>query len=235
MATESGCMAENAYACCGSTEEQSETSTEEQPATDTEQSEASAGQSAADQTERWLGDTDGLDATLPADVQAALGRFFGTEPVETLGECAARFQEHFGGGATVEDLCSTDEETGHRATVGDETHHFRCFYDAVILAALEERPVDIRTESPDGTVIDARALGGEALEVEPVDAVFSFGLDDSGVEGEPTLEDGYAAICPYVKAFPNREAYQEWANTASAPTVGLPLAGATEFASALID
>lgn len=228
-------MAENACACCGSTEEQSETGTEEQPATDTEQSEASAEHSAADETDRWLGDADGLDATLPSDVQAALGRFFGTEPVESLEECAARFREYFDGGATVEDLCSTDEETGHRATVDGETHHFRCFYDAVILAALEEQPVDIRTVSPDGAVIEARALGGEDLEVEPVDAVFSFGLDPGVVDGgEPTLEAGYATICPYVKAFPNREAYQEWANSTSAPTVGVPLAGATGFASALI-
>jgi alkylmercury lyase len=228
-------MAENACACCGSTDEQSETSTDEQSGASAEKQSASPEQSATGEAERWLGDADGLDAILPADLQAALGRFFGTEPIETLGECAARFQGHFEGGVTVEDLCSTDEETGHRATVGDETHHFLCFYDAVILAALEERPVDIRTESPDGTVIEARALGGEGLQVEPADAVFSFGLDDSGVEGEPTLEDGYAAICPYVKAFPSREAYQEWASAASAPTVGLPLAGATEFASALID
>jgi len=212
-------MAENECACCGSTEEQS----------------ASTEQSETDETERWIGDADGLDATLPADIQAELGRFFGTEPVETLAEVADQFQEHFGGGVAVDDLCSTDEETGHWATVDGETRHFLCFYDAVILAALEEQPVDIRTESPDGAVIEARALGGEDLQVEPVDAVFSFGLNDSGVEGEATLEDGYAAICPYVKAFPSRGAYQEWANTASAPTVGMSLAGATGFASALIE
>lgn len=61
-------MAENACACCGSTEEQ--------PATDTEQSDTSGERSATGETGRWIGDADGLDATLPADVQAALGQFF---------------------------------------------------------------------------------------------------------------------------------------------------------------
>lgn len=184
-------------------------------------------------SDRWLGDA-GLDGTLPEDLQVAFGEFFGTGRVETLDECADRFRELLGGDVAVDDLCSTTEETGHRARVDGETYHFRCFYDAVLLAALRNRPVDIRTESPDGTVIEARARGEEGVQVTPGDAVFSVGLDDSSGKGEPTLEDGYAAICPYVKAFPSREAYHEWARTTRAPTVGLPFAGATEFATALL-
>ncbi|AUX07828.1 alkylmercury lyase [Halalkaliarchaeum desulfuricum] len=112
-----------------------------------------------------------------------------------------------------------------------------CFYDAVILAALSDREVDIRTESPDGTVIEARAVGSDQLTVTPGGAVFSFGIDE-GVnpppDGGPTLEQGYAAICPYVKAFPSREAYRRWAETVPAATVAMPLSGATELAGELV-
>ena len=91
--------------------------------------------------------------------------------------------------------------------------------------------------SPGGTVVEAQAVGSDELSVTPEEAVFSLGIGtdaygESG--GNPTLQDGYAAICPYVKAFPDREAYEQWAETVPAATVALPLAGATDVASALV-
>lgn len=182
--------------------------------------------------------SDVLDAPLPADLQSALGRFVGKGSVDTLGEWATDIRRLTGGGSlAVEELCHASAETDHWGEVGDERYYFRCFYDAVILAALEERPVDIRTVSPDGTVIEARAVGSDELSVTPEEAVFSLGIDESAGEqfgGNPTLEDGYAAICPYTRAFPDREAYDQWADGVPAVTVALPLAGATDFASALV-
>jgi hypothetical protein len=186
---------------------------------------------------RWIEGGDALDAQLPADLRAALGRFVGKESVDTLGEWARDIRRLTGGGSiAVEELCHADGGTAHRGEVGDERYHFRCFYDAVILAALEDRTVEIRTASPGGTVIEARAVGSDELSVTPETAVVSVGIDETAAEqsdGDPTLQEGYAAICPYVNAFPDREAYEQWADEVPAATVALPLAGATDIASAL--
>ena len=181
-----------------------------------------------------------LDSSLPAELQAALGRFLGDDddPVSTLGEWAAAVRRRTGGGAiAIDELCHTETETGHWGELDGDRYHFACFYDAVILAAIADQPVEIRTESPAGTVITAHADVGTGLTVSPPDAVFSFGIDETVVAsiGEaPTLEDGYVAICPYVKAFPDPDSYERWAGTVTAATVAMPLAGATELAAALV-
>lgn len=191
-------------------------------------------------TAHWITGADVLEARLPDELQSSLGRFLGVERVETLGEWAGAVRDHAGGGSiTVDELCLSDAETAHWGTVDGDRYYFACFYDAVILAALSDRPVDVRTESPGGTVVEARVVGTEELTVTPDEAVFSFGIDD-GVEppadGDgPSLERGYAAICPYVRAFPTPTAYEEWATRVPAATVALSLAGATELASELVD
>lgn len=192
-----------------------------------------------DSQQRWIGDADPLAATLPSDVRAALGRLLGAESVETIGEWVREIRRRTGGGAIgVADLCFADEETPHRAEVDGETHHFLCFYDAVALAGLSDATVDIRTESPDGTAIEARAAGTDELSVTPGEAVFSFGVDrsvDPPSDGDPAPADIYRAVCPYVTAFPDRAAYESWAASVDAATVAMPLAGATELATALIE
>lgn len=180
-----------------------------------------------------------LTTNLPEELGSALGRFLGTEPVETFGGWAAAVRDHIGGGdITINELCVTDDETPHWGIVNDNKYYFACFYDAVILAALEETPVDIRTQSPDGTIIEARAVGTDELTVHPAEAVFSFGIEKDVTppsEEGPSLERGYATICPYVKAFQNREAYDQWASSVHAETIDMPLADATGLAAALVD
>lgn len=184
----------------------------------------------------WL-DEGSLDQQLPADLQTAVGRFVGIESVETLNEWSEQIRRQTGGGSIDGDqLCHTDEESDHWGEVDGERYHFQCFYDAVILAALEHRPVDIHTVSPGGNVIEARAVGSEELSVTPETAVFSLGIAVDAHErsgGNPTLQESYASICPYVKAFPDRDAYQQWAEDVPAVTVATPLSGATAFARAL--
>jgi hypothetical protein len=158
--------------------------------------------------------------------------------VETLGEWATELRRRVGSGGSidVEELCLTDERTGHWGTVDGERYDFACFYDAVILAALADRPVDIRTESPGGTVVEARAAGSDELTVTPEGAVFSFGIEETVAppSGDgPTLERGYAAVCPYVRAFPDADTYDGWAERVPAATVAMPLAGATDLAAEL--
>jgi hypothetical protein len=190
-------------------------------------------------TDRWIGGSSPLDAELPDDMRAPLGRVLGGEPVETLNDWLTEVRRRTGGGSiAVEDLCHADEETGHRGEMDGETYHFRCFYDAVALSGLTEAPVDIRTESPDGAVIEAHANGTSDLTVTPEEAVFSFGVDEAAepaADREPGVEDVYAAVCPYVRAFPNREAYDRWEQTVPAATVAMPLPGATEVASKLVE
>ena len=211
-------MTENSCHCCGSVTEHTAMDNSE--------------------TEQWQGGDSVLTTELPADLSSALGRFLGTESVETLGGWVAAVRYHIDGASvTIDELCVTDGETDHWGIVDGEKYHFACFYDAVILAAVVESPVDIRTKSPDGTVIEARAVGTDKLTVNPGEAVFSFGIDkdiSQPSEDGPSLEDGYAALCPYVNAFSNREAYERWADSVHAATISMPLEGATELAAVLV-
>ena len=173
-----------------------------------------------------------LDEPLSENLQSALSGFAGVS-ITSLADWADHVREHTGGAIGVEDLCHTDAPSPHQGIVGDDTYHFVCFYDAAILAGLMTTPVDIRTESPDGAVIEARATGDD-LVVDPETAVFSFGVDPTMQPDDPTPGDVYAAICPYIKAFPDRTAYEDWADSIDVPTVALPLAGATNLAERLV-
>lgn len=182
---------------------------------------------------------DPLASSLPHDVATSLGEFVGSGSIETLSQWAQAVRRQTGGGAvSMAELCIADRETPHWGIHEEERTYFECFYDAVIVAALADEPVDVRTVSPDGTVIRARAMGSTHLHVRPPSAVFSFGIDDGAVQdidGEPTLAEGYAAICPYVNAFPDEATYRHWATSVPAATVALPLAGATDLAAALVE
>lgn len=185
----------------------------------------------------WQPDSGLLNSPLPADLQTALGTVLGIDEVATVGAWVDAIRHHTGGGSiTVEDLCRTETETEHWGVMDGERYYFRCFYDAVLLAALADRLVDVRTVSPEGTTIEARALGSEDLDVDPPTAVFSFGVvegvDPSADEG-PTHEQVYEAVCPAVRAFPDREAYERWAAGTAVTTVVAPLSDATAFAAAL--
>ncbi|MHC3438573.1 organomercurial lyase [Natrialbaceae archaeon A-gly3] len=186
--------------------------------------------------DRLLTEPPVLEAELPEDLQATLVRFVGEGSVDTLGEWAREVRRRTGGDAiSIEDLCHVEEPTDHWGELEGRRYHFACFYDAVILAALSERTVDVRTESPNGHTIEARATGDE-LTSTPPEAVFSFGIseDVEPASERSILEDGYAAICPYVRAFPNAGAYERWAENVQAPTVAMPLEGATQLAAELV-
>ena len=189
--------------------------------------------------DQWLTGDSVLKADLPDDVGIRLGRLLGDDPVETLGDWVAEVRRHTGGGSiAVEELCHADVDTPHWGTFDGHTYHFRCFYDAVILSALVDDPVDVRTESPGGEVIKVEAAGTDGLRVTPEEAVFSFGVDehvDPPTDGGPSNEDVYSAVCPYVRAFPDAATYEEWAESVPAVTVALPLSGATDVAAALVE
>lgn len=186
----------------------------------------------------WTSGQDILAADLPTDMQVALGSLLGRDSVETLEEWVGEVRRRTGGGSiAVDDLCHARKQTEHWGEMDGDRYHFLCFYDAVILSALVDEPVDVRTVSPDGAVIEAHAAGTDDLTVAPEDAVFSFGGDESAAaptDGSPTFADVYQAVCPYVRAFPDMEAYTRWANAVPAVTVAMPLDDATEVAAALV-
>ena len=188
---------------------------------------------------RWMTDTPVLETQLPEDVQRLLGRLLGEGPVATLDEWIGAVRRHTDGGPIgTEQLCHAGTPTPHWGELRETRYHFRCFYDAVVLSALVDEPVNVKTESPDGAVVLAEAVGTDALEVTPETAVFSFGVDEAveppGSDG-PSAVDVYAAVCPYVRAFPHPDAYLRWADDVPAATVAMPLDGVAEVAAALVE
>jgi alkylmercury lyase len=185
--------------------------------------------------ERVLSGDAPLDDPLPADLGRALGDRLRVDRVRTLREFAETVRDHLGGPVAVGDLCHAPAPTPHWGDHDGERHHFDCFYDAVVLAALRDGPVDVRTESPGGTVVEARAVGTDDLRVDPEGAVFSVGCAaDFSPVGEPSHHELYDAVCPYVRAFPSAAAYDRWRRTVPAPTVVTGLDGATDLAAALV-
>ena len=188
---------------------------------------------------RWLTDTPTLEGQLPGDVQQLLGRLLGEEPVETLDEWIGAVRRHTDGGPIgTEQLCHAGTPTPHWGELDGTRYHFSCFYDAVVLSALVDEPVDIRTESPDGAIVTATAVGTDGLEVSPETAVFSFGVDEAVTPPDadgPSAADVYTAVCPYVRAFPHPDAYLQWVDDVPAATVAMPLPGATDVAAALVE
>lgn len=187
-------------------------------------------------TDRWLTDPV-LEAPLPNDIQTTLGRLSGVQSVGTLGEWTAEIRRLTDGGAIgIDELCHSESKTPHWGEMDGERYYFLCFYDAVLLSALAEQPVDILTESPTGAVIQAHATETAALTVTPPEAVVSFGVERDAEPPDDALSpaDLYAAVCPYVKAFPDRSAYEDWARTVPAETVAMSLSGATDVAAALL-
>jgi alkylmercury lyase len=185
---------------------------------------------------RWLDERPALDGSLPSDLARLASEFYGVGDVETLGDYATATRAAADGNIEVADLCHADGETPHRATTNGETYHFQCFYDGVVLARLRSEPVSIRTESPGGSVVELEVAADGSVTDAPSAAAMSFGIAPEAVtgDGEPTPEEVYGAVCPYVKAFPSREAYEGWAAATDAATVGLPLTAGLPVATALV-
>lgn len=183
------------------------------------------------------------------ELPVALGDRFETvldaeEPPATYGEWAATtatvLQEadiFF----DVEALCTTDESP-HRATFGDgEVQYFRCVLDTLLVPLVldDAEPVAVETKCPvTGEAVELRVTR-EGVIATPDDAVVSFGIDAE--PGEPADLDrhplqAYGQFCPYINAFADRAAYDEWAGaTSEAVTTPLSVVEAFELAELLVD
>lgn len=197
-----------------------------------------SGPTAEQPTERWVDGDPVTEVALPPDVASTASRFFG-EAIGTFDDFVSAARSTAGGGPlAVDDLCHTTTETPHRATVGDERYYFQCFYDGIALAHLADEPVEIRTESPGNEPIAVRASPDGDVDVTPTGAAMSFGVSagvQAPADGGLTPEAVYNAICPHVRAFPDRKSYERWADGVAAATVGLPLPAGVPIAAALTE
>jgi hypothetical protein len=223
-------MSNQTAGCC----EQCGIATNDETATAPVTDGAGAGEVAVD---RWVDAESALSGPLPADLAAAASEFYGVGPVETLGDFTDATRTAAGGDIAVADLCHVHGDTPHRATAGDETYRFACFYDGVVLARLRSGPVDVRTVSPAGEPIELHLDADGRVEASPPDTVMSFGIapDATTAGATPTPEEVYGAVCPWVRAFPSQERYEAWAAGTDAPTVGLALETGLPVAAALAD
>lgn len=189
--------------------------------------------------DRWIDERPVTDGALPGDVARRMTAFYSADAVETLGDFVSATRADAGGGAiAIEELCHVDGDSPHVATTPSETYRFRCFFDGVALALLADEPVTIDTESPAGHLIEVRATPDGDVASTPEDAVVSFGIDadvEPPGEGGPDPEAVYEAVCPSVKAFRTREAYEGWAAAVDAATVGLPLDAGMAIARGLTE
>lgn len=120
------------------------------------------------------------------------------------------------------------EPTRHEVVVDGTVEYVPCVLDAMIVAlGHEQRPVEIRSESPDcGEVVRFR-VGWDEIQVTPDGAVVSFGLGnrDPGEANPRTvkeqIDDGSTIpnSCSVINAFPNSEAYSRWAEDVSGAAV----------------
>lgn len=188
---------------------------------------------------RWIDGDEFLDAPLPADVQSRLGTALGEDDFETMGAWIEAGRRLTGGGALdVADLCHTDEPTGHWGEYDGVRYDFHCFYDAVALAALVDEWVAIHTETPGGATLEFGATPEGDIVDAPADAVLSFGVSEAVAPPESddqVAENLYAAMCPYVRAFEDYDAYRDWADEVDAASVAVPLAEASDVALALAE
>lgn len=181
---------------------------------------------------RWI---EAVTSPLPEDVAVALGHFLEGEPVQSLEEWATAVRRETDGPIEIDDLCLRTTPSPHFGVIDDKRYDFACCVDAIILGVLDEKSVDITTQSPTGTQIEMCMEGTHITAVHPLDTVFSFGVDETvRTDGSPTLADGYRAICPFVKAFPSIEEYQRWSDETAAPTIAYGPTTAVTLAQHLV-
>ncbi|MDX1744713.1 MAG: organomercurial lyase, partial [Halobacteriales archaeon] len=133
-------------------------------------------------------------------------------------------------------LCSC-EKSPHKATVEGKVEYYRCVQDPIFLPFLsaDVEEVAVHTASPvSGSSIEL-TVTPTAIEVEPAETLFSFGVK-ADVEEPPAAQSpilAHEAFCPYGHAFVSREEYDNWASTVDAYTMVIPVETMYDLARAV--
>lgn len=181
-----------------------------------------------------------LDREIPDPLGERLTTLFGRE-VETFADWSvalrAAVEETEGRPPDAGDLCHTDG-SDHVARIDGEIHAFLCPLDALLYPHLVGERATVETVTPSGETLTARVDPGEGADLEgadPGEAVVSLGapLDTGEVAccAECASPSDYEALCAYVRAFPDRAGYEDWADgdASEAATTALPFDEAVEL------
>lgn len=161
------------------------------------------------------------EAALPADVANAFQEMTGRDaPPETLagGITAVESMLEGDGFMISVDQMYQPAETRHRIRFEDRTEHVPCVLDALIAGLLvEASPVEVRSVPPNGEHPVHLSINGSHVSMDPSTAVFSWGIAASDIQNSDpeaaVTDDGTVSLasCSYINAFPDEEAYQQWA------------------------
>lgn len=173
-------------------------------------------------------DSPAYDRELPAALADAVAAAFETtDSPRTLGDVADVAARRIDGSDVegYEALCVT-ESSRHAARIGEETEHFACVLDTLVVPFLREaeEAVEVRSESPVSDSAVELLVDREGVAATPESAVLSFGVATDlppPDERRPLPRFAYGALCPYVQAFPDRAEYEEWADRTDAATTAL--------------
>lgn len=185
---------------------------------------------------------DYAEVPIPEGLATRTSTLVGTdETPQTLGEILAAHDDtgaFVPEDATWEDML-VSEKSRHRVRVGDEEYNTYCVLDALVLPFLLDETVEISSTPPGGGSAVEIVAGPDELEARPETTVVSFGVslgipEDRGAleatDPEQLQELIHAEGCPRINAFPDREAYQAWADEVEAVTVAVSLAQAYAMA-----
>ncbi|MFC4450725.1 organomercurial lyase [Halorussus aquaticus] len=169
------------------------------------------------------------------DVAENLRTLFGTDDrPETFGGWLDTLADTFGDDwpPDVPELCH-DEDGRHRAETDDETYRFVCVLDAILLPFLVDESVEVYSAGPETGETVTSAVSQAGIETDPEDAVLSFGVASVEPGTEVTARLTYETMCPYIHAFPDRDAYEQWDERTDAPTTAMPLSDGFALARAM--
>lgn len=172
---------------------------------------------------------------LRPEVAENLRTLFGTDDrPETFGGWLDTLAETFGDDwpPAIAELCH-DEDGRHRAETDDETYRFVCVLDAILLPFLVEESVEVRSAGPETGETVTSVVSQAGIETDPEDAVLSFGVASVEPGTEVTARLTYETMCPYIHAFPDRDAYEQWDERTDAPTTAMPLSDGFALARAM--
>lgn len=160
---------------------------------------------------------------LPSDLAEAFRQVGNRDdPPDTLREGFTVIEESIddaGVDVSLDDMYQS-EPTRHTIHIGESTEHVPCVLDALIVAfSLETDPIEIHSEPQDGGKTVRLHVSGEEVTVTPESAVVSFGIGYEEAEAaeianvEELLNDvsTIPTTCSVTNAFPDSEAYAQWA------------------------
>lgn len=187
-------------------------------------------------------DIDPADVELPARLSDRAATVFDLETrprtyAEWADGMAATFERDDHEQAIgVDDLCDV-EDSAHTATVDGETTNFMCAEDPLLVGLLAEQPVTVESTPPNrAETVVIEFDRGQPIGVDPDGALLSLGIaTDADAPTSNAPSAFYELTCPYGRAFPDDDAYEEWAAEADAVTDVLSVAVGIAVLSSLLE